>query len=192
MTRNEARTEDGWRSFDLWATFIVPLLIAVPAFLLWKNGYGADSAGGCCAAAPVAAAPALAPPVPTPVVPTPAPVAAEPAIDCASIVNGVTVGFAVNRAELTEEGRRALDRTITCLGKGNYEVAGHTDADGDDASNQRLSVARARAAVRYLVSKNVPPAALSAAGYGESKPIADNTTSEGKRQNRRITFTPKP
>lgn len=193
MTRNEARTEDAWRSFDLWATVIVPLLMLLAGLGIWKSGYGKDAV--CCTApAPAVAAapvPAPAPVVPTPA-PTPAPAPAEPVIDCASIVKGVSVPFAVNSATLTDEGRRALDRTITCLGKGNYEVAGHTDADGDDASNQRLSMARARAAVRYLVSRNVPPSALSAAGYGESQPIADNTTPEGKAQNRRITFTPKP
>ena len=194
MTRNEARTADAWRSFDLWATFIVPLLMLLAGVGLWKSGFGANAS--CCttapAAAPVAAAPVPAPVVPAPVAtPTPAPVATEPVVDCNTIVKGVTVPFAVNSAVLTDAGRRALDQTITCLGKGNYEVAGHTDADGDDASNQRLSVARARAAVRYLVSKDVPQSSLSAAGYGESQPVADNTTPEGKAQNRRITFTPK-
>lgn len=194
MTRHEARTEEAWQSFDLWATFIVPLLIALLGLGVWKSGYGKDAT--CCTApapAPVAVAPAPAPvtPAPTPT-PTPAPAPAEPVIDCASIVKGVSVPFAVNSAVLTDEGKRALDRTITCLGKGSYEVAGHTDADGDEASNQRLSMARARAAVRYLVSRNVPPSSLSAAGYGESQPIADNATPEGKAQNRRIAFTPKP
>ena len=205
MRRSEARTEAAWRSFDLWATFIVPFLIAVPAALLWMSGYGAGATGCCGAPAVASPAPTVTVPPPATVaatvtppvaVTTPAPVAAPtspPAatIDCASIVNGVTVAFAVNRAVLTEAGKRALDQTIGCLGTGRYEVAGHTDGDGDERSNQRLSEARARAAVRYLTSRNVPDSVLTAAGYGESRPVADNTSAEGKAKNRRITFTPK-
>jgi OOP family OmpA-OmpF porin len=203
MTRNEARTTDAWRSFDLWATFLVPLLIALPALFLWLKGYGAGAAG-CCgapAAAPppvvsaqmpaVTPAPSMPTPAPVATTPTPAP-AVEPSIDCASIVKGVTVGFSVNRAVLTAAGRRALDQTIACLGSGRYEVAGHTDSDGSEEANQSLSEARARAAIRYLTSRSVPAASLTAAGYGESQPVADNGTPEGKAQNRRITFTPKP
>jgi OmpA-OmpF porin, OOP family len=191
MSRSEARTSEAWQSFDRWATWIVPLLLAVPAVLLGVSGYGAE--GGCCTApVTVAPPPVVTPPVtpaPAPVVQAPAPpVAGEPVIDCATIMNGVTVPFAVNRAVLTEAGRRALDATIKCLGSGNYEVAGHTDADGSDASNQTLSEARARAAVEYLATKGVGADRLKAAGYGETQPIADNTTKEGKAKNRRITF----
>jgi OmpA-OmpF porin, OOP family len=193
MTRSEARTQEAWTSFDRWANWIVPLLLAVPAVLLGVSGYGAD--GGCCAAPAPAPAPAVAPP-PVAVTPPPAPVVAptpvpgEPVIDCATIMNGVTVPFAVNRAVLTEAGKRALDATVKCLGTGNYEVAGHTDSDGDDASNQRLSEARARAAVTYLGTKGVSAERLKAAGYGESTPVGDNATKEGKAMNRRITFKP--
>lgn len=208
MTRNEARTADAWHSFDLWATFLVPLLIALPALFLWVKGYGAGAAGCCGAAAAAPKAVVAAPtptqiptPTPTPTASTPtppvatttpAPAAAEPTIDCASIVKGVTVGFAVNRAVLTAAGKRALDQTITCLGSGRYEVAGHTDSNGSEEANQSLSVDRARAVIRYLISKSVPAGSLTSAGYGESQPVADNSTPEGRAQNRRITFTPKP
>jgi OmpA-OmpF porin, OOP family len=201
VTRREARTDDAWRSFDLWATFIVPLLIALPALMLWFRGYG-SGATGCCSQTPVVPAAAIAPSspaivAPTVVPPAPAPVAAPvatpaaPTIDCASIITGVSIGFAVNRAQLTDDGKRALDQTITCLGNATFEVAGHTDSDGSAASNLRLSTARANAVVRYLVSRNVPATSLSAAGYGETQPIADNSTAGGKAKNRRITFTPK-
>ncbi len=211
MTRNEARTEEAWRSFDLWSTFIVPLLLALPALYLWKTGYGAG-ATGCCAAPAVAVAPAVvAPPVvvDAPVVTPPAtapavvvpdsaslkvaspPVASAPVVDCAALVNGVSVAFAIKSARLTGEGRAALDRTVTCLGSGQFEVAGHTDAEGSDEDNRQLSMTRARAVVRYLISRGVPAASLAAAGYGESQPIADNATAEGRARNRRIAFTPK-
>ncbi|MBJ3785392.1 OmpA family protein [Devosia sediminis] len=66
------------------------------------------------------------------------------------------------------------------------EVEGHTDSDGDDQLNLALSVARAEAVVNALVERNVSPSRLYAIGYGETQPVADNATAEGKRANRRI------
>ena len=66
------------------------------------------------------------------------------------------------------------------------EVEGHTDADGDDRLNLALSVARAEAVVGALIERGVSPARLYAIGYGESQPVADNETADGKRRNRRI------
>ncbi len=68
-------------------------------------------------------------------------------------------------------------------------VEGHTDSDGDDQRNLALSVARAEAVVNALIERNVDPARLYAIGYGESQPVADNATQDGKRQNRRIVVT---
>ena len=193
MTRNEARSESGWKAFDMWATVVVPLLVVVLALGLWKSGYGAGTKSCCGAVSPaVAASPTAGVPAPIPSTSAPVAAPAAPAIDCATIVKGIAVGFAVNRADLTDEGKRALDQTITCLGAGKFEVAGHTDADGDSARNQRLSLARARAVVRYLTSRRVPASSLTAAGDGAMQPIADNSTPEGKAQNRRIVFTAKP
>ncbi len=69
------------------------------------------------------------------------------------------------------------------------EIGGHTDSVGQAASNQALSDARANAVRDYLVSKGVSKEALAAAGYGDTKPIADNVTPDGKAKNRRIEFT---
>ncbi len=66
------------------------------------------------------------------------------------------------------------------------EVEGHTDADGDDQLNLALSVARAEAVVGALIERGISPARLYAIGYGESQPVADNNTADGKRRNRRI------
>jgi OOP family OmpA-OmpF porin len=67
-------------------------------------------------------------------------------------------------------------------------IEGHTDADGDDKANQTLSEKRAMAVARWLVSKGDDCKRLLPVGFGETKPIADNTTPEGKAQNRRTAF----
>ena len=66
------------------------------------------------------------------------------------------------------------------------QIEDHTDADGDDNLTLALSVARAESVVNALISRNILAARLYAVGYGETKPIASNETTVGKRQNRRI------
>jgi large repetitive protein len=67
-------------------------------------------------------------------------------------------------------------------------IEGHTDADGSDEYNRDLSDRRAKSVRAYLVDKGVPAERLQAKGFGESQPIADNATEEGKAQNRRVEF----
>lgn len=69
------------------------------------------------------------------------------------------------------------------------EIGGHTDDVGNDADNLRLSQARAQAVVDFLAGKGVASARLVAKGYGESKPVAPNTTAEGRSLNRRTEFS---
>ena len=68
------------------------------------------------------------------------------------------------------------------------EIAGHTDNQGKAESNLKLSQDRAAAVVRYLESKGVMKGSLSAKGYGDTKPLADNNTDTGRQQNRRVEF----
>ncbi len=68
------------------------------------------------------------------------------------------------------------------------EIAGHTDSIGTQEYNQRLSQARAEAVARWLVEHGVDSTRIVAVGYGESQPIADNGTEEGRALNRRVTF----
>ena len=67
----------------------------------------------------------------------------------------------------------------------SVEVAGHTDSTDPEAYNQGLSERRARAVLLYLSSHGVKPGQLQAVGFGESEPVADNSTREGRTQNRR-------
>jgi outer membrane protein OmpA-like peptidoglycan-associated protein len=67
-------------------------------------------------------------------------------------------------------------------------VEGHTDAQGSEAYNEKLSQGRADAVRGYLVGKGVEPERLEAKGYGSSRPVADNDTAEGRETNRRVDF----
>ena len=71
----------------------------------------------------------------------------------------------------------------------NITIGGHTDSMGDDAYNQRLSEARAATVKNYLSEQQVEADRMTATGFGETSPVATNATTEGRAQNRRITFT---
>jgi OOP family OmpA-OmpF porin len=68
-------------------------------------------------------------------------------------------------------------------------VVGHTDSTGSEAYNQRLSERRAQSVASYLEGKGIAVGRLTATGAGESQPIADNGTREGRAQNRRVVLT---
>ncbi len=98
-------------------------------------------------------------------------------------------------AIITAESEPALDELAADLSAcpdAVVHIEGHTDADGDEASNLALSVARAEAVIAALITRGVNPDRLYAVGYGESSPIADNETPAGKRLNRRIVVTVLP
>ncbi len=69
------------------------------------------------------------------------------------------------------------------------QVDGHTDSVGSDTFNFKLSEARAASVMKYLISRGVPPERLTSKGFGESLPIADNSTEMGRAKNRRVEFT---
>ena len=68
-------------------------------------------------------------------------------------------------------------------------IEGHTDSTGSDAHNLDLSKRRAASAKKYLVGKGAVDGMITTEGYGETKPIADNKTAEGRQKNRRVAFT---
>jgi OOP family OmpA-OmpF porin len=99
--------------------------------------------------------------------------------------------FESGRADIVADSAGLLDRLIETASRcptANIEIAGHTDADGDDASNQTLSERRAQAVIDYLVKAGLPADRFTAVGYGSTQPVAANDTDEGKAQNRRIEF----
>ncbi|MDH4155206.1 MAG: OmpA family protein, partial [Nitrospira sp.] len=65
-------------------------------------------------------------------------------------------------------------------------IEGHTDSDGSNEYNQSLSESRAQSVRQILLDGGIPSERIEIKGYGESKPIADNDTSAGKAQNRRV------
>jgi len=101
------------------------------------------------------------------------------------------IRFESGRATIDPDSAGLLDRLIEIAMRcptADIEIAGHTDADGEDASNQTLSEKRAQAVLDYLVKAGLPASRFTAMGYGSSQPVASNDTDEGKAQNRRIDF----
>jgi len=99
------------------------------------------------------------------------------------------VNFATNSATLAGGSAAVLDQAAASLAKRGdvkVEVGGHTDNRGSAARNRVLSQQRAETVMRYLVSKGVNAANLSARGYGQERPIADNATERGRAANRRV------
>jgi OOP family OmpA-OmpF porin len=181
---------------------------------VWKNATGqcwrdaawtpATAAAGCdgAIAAPVASAPAAAAPVAAPAkaaeaVSAPAAAApaaaAAPKVAAAPVATKVTYAadafFDFDKSVLKPEGKAKLDDLAGKLKGISLEViiaVGHTDSEGSDAYNQKLSVARSETVKAYLVSKGVEKNRIYTEGKGETSPVADNKTTEGRAKNRRV------
>jgi outer membrane protein OmpA-like peptidoglycan-associated protein len=99
------------------------------------------------------------------------------------------VNFETNKPVLLEGSGQILNRVAESLiahPEVKVEVGGHCDSDGSDSYNRKLSERRANTVRDYLIKMGVPAAQLTAKGYGEAQPIADNVTPEGKAANRRV------
>jgi outer membrane protein OmpA-like peptidoglycan-associated protein len=135
------------------------------------------------APAPPAPPPPAAPP-PTPPAPTPAPAPKPVVFD--------TIYFDPNKTNITPIAAKALDKNGQIL-NGNpnirVEIGGHTDGEGSEAANQKISEKRAQSCKKYLMDKfNIPEKQMITKGYGATKPVADNKTQEGRSKNRRVEF----
>ncbi len=101
------------------------------------------------------------------------------------------IRFASGKATIRPESYPILDQAVALLQQNpsvKIEIQGHTDSVGSASYNLRLSQMRAESVRNYLISHGIAPDRLIAKGYGESMPIADNGTREGRAQNRRIEF----
>jgi len=102
------------------------------------------------------------------------------------------IKFDVNKAVIKPESLPVLKMIQQLLNENptaSFEIGGHTDSDGDDVYNLKLSQQRADAVKERLVKMGVAASRLSSKGYGETKPVGPNTTAEGKANNRRVEFT---
>jgi outer membrane protein OmpA-like peptidoglycan-associated protein len=112
-------------------------------------------------------------------------------LDDYDVQENVAVTFRVNSAVLSPEAKQKLDELAAKTTNARafmIEVAGHTDSTGSDAKNFRLSRARADAVVQYLAVQHKIPLRrfVTPMGYGKTEAVADNTTREGREQNRRV------
>jgi OOP family OmpA-OmpF porin len=97
--------------------------------------------------------------------------------------------FDFDKSVVKPEGKAVLDRLVDQAKDLNLEVIvaiGHADWTGTDAYNQKLSERRAAAVKAYLVSKGIAANRVHTEGKGESQPVADNKTKEGRAKNRRV------
>jgi outer membrane protein OmpA-like peptidoglycan-associated protein len=109
----------------------------------------------------------------------------------AELIEGKVVEFEFASDELTDVGKALLDELLIPLREFSavsIRIEGHADAQGSPARNLELSFRRAQAVVLYFVDQGEDSNRFVAVGYGDTRPIADNSTEEGRQKNRRIEF----
>ncbi|EDM79133.1 OmpA domain protein [Plesiocystis pacifica SIR-1] len=107
------------------------------------------------------------------------------------IIDG-KIHFAHDSAEILEDSFEILDDVAEVMNAHPelpmLDIIGHTSTEGSDKHNMELSTARAKAVADYLAGHGVDASRVTSEGKGETEPIADESTEEGKRQNRRVEF----
>ncbi len=118
--------------------------------------------------------------------------AAAPTLETAKAGDTIVldgVNFETGSSTLTANARTILDsvaRQLAARPELRVEIGGHTDSRGSDTYNQSLAEQRAQSVRAYLTEQGVGADRLSAVGYGETQPVADNETDEGQERNRRV------
>jgi OOP family OmpA-OmpF porin len=100
--------------------------------------------------------------------------------------------FAFNSSELEESKKSDFDPLIALMNEhpeATVTIVGYTDSSGPEEVNQRISEERAESIAAYLESQGIDRSRMSVSGMGEANPIADNSTKEGRAQNRRVEIT---
>jgi outer membrane protein OmpA-like peptidoglycan-associated protein len=114
-------------------------------------------------------------------------------VQLVTALNLMRVHFESGSRNLRDDSRRVLKQAADVIARAPesslIEIGGHTDSRGDAQSNRNLSEQRAFAVQEALTVAGVHPSRLTARGYGSSVPLAENSTREGRAQNRRIEFT---
>ena len=102
------------------------------------------------------------------------------------------VFYQTDKYELQKESNTELERLVRFMKEipnAIVEISGHTDSQGDDDYNKKLSERRANAVVEYLAKRGIAPDRLKSTGFGETKSVSTNTTEEGRANNRRVEMT---
>lgn len=145
----------------------------------WSDDKGAVACGATAAEpAPAAEAPAPAP-------------AAQPVSETTTLSAAALFDFDKDtiKADARPQLDAIADRVRSLDSVESVSIVGHTDSVGSDAYNENLSMRRANAVKNYLLDKGVDAAVMNTTGMGESKPVADNGSREGRAQNRRVEIT---
>ncbi|HEX5683984.1 MAG TPA: OmpA family protein [Ideonella sp.] len=115
---------------------------------------------------------------------------APPGLLMSTLLTDDKIKFSSGRAQLTEQAGQELDQLVAKLKADNQpvfvEIQGHTDATGSDTINEQLGLKRAETVRLHLARAGLPLARMATISYGESAPLADNSTREGRSMNRRV------
>lgn len=170
-------------------------------YVIDQRGYVAKSGTGLCwrtgywtpAMAIAECDPDLVKKEEAPKAAAPAPAAAKPAPKPAAkkVTLAADALFDFDKAVLKPEGKQALDEVGDKIqSKGatviDVNIVGHTDSIGTEEYNQALSLRRATSVKDYILTKGVDASIIDVSGKGETEPVADNSTKEGRAQNRRV------
>jgi OOP family OmpA-OmpF porin len=124
------------------------------------------------------------------------PVADTPSVRCqeelSEALKAEQIDFQPSWYGIQPESQPLLERLVEILNRcpnAKVEIGGHTDPNGILENNMALSRNRAQEVANYLIARGIPSARLTVVGHGPNKPIADNSTPEGMKKNRRIEFT---
>lgn len=170
------------RSGPTWVRFAA-VLVVVGSFGCGGTMAFSDSSSIAVTGDPPAPPKAEAPPPPKP---------KRVEVTADKIVITEKIQFDYDKATIKPESHGLLDEIVTVIKENPHikklSIEGHTDSDGSDKYNLKLSDDRSKAVMSYLTEHGVEIDRLTAKGFGESKPIATNDTDDGKEQNRRVEF----
>jgi succinyl-CoA synthetase beta subunit len=174
----------------LWKWLLLGAAVLIAAFLFKSCGSSTPKVSMPSEEPPKIEAPKVeAPKVEAPVASV-APIAPIAPIAPLPKAVGLNVEFDTASANIRAVSFKNLDAFAKFIKESSAkgEISGHTDNQGSPASNLSLSQNRAAAVVKYLEAKGVPKGNLSSKGYGDTKPRADNNSSNGRQENRRVEF----